>query len=498
MHKKIHNKEIIKTCLFVSIIAPTISIFATSCINWDELSRAPHFYFPNKNDETKTLLFDDQSEEQPSITIRAELTNAIFNQFKFNEIPLEYDSIVMYTGTNYISNLNMQYVETTIKFRDDVKEKSWDSFEFSYGGQINSQTYNIPNFRVNVASHYSSGTIKPNFFSFDETSVSKNIVTSFNESFLDEKNNFNTFVVWGGFDEIADNAFDTSPSSDIEHKIPSTVKNFIPSSVSPLRCTKIGKNAFSYADFSRIVIPDSVAIIGEKSFFCNKHVENIKISIVQEIEDCAFGGIETLYDYSFPNDLSRIDYDPTAHSLHNIDPNSDIFGWYIQNDISDNQIGKVLFKLKTENYDMKVVGSLAIGSITIGPYASQYHGTYPVYSQTGNDYLKKVDAYAFEECASLYSVTLQNLITSIESSAFKNCSSLSSIKIGFYDTENFADSVVISLPSDMLNNNPFENCNKLNTIYVPVKSGDQTLIQKYRDNASWNSLGISFIGYNVD
>jgi hypothetical protein len=133
---------------------------------------------------------------------------------------------------------------------------------------------------------------------------------------------------------------------------------------------------------------------------------------------------------------------------------------------------------------MKVVGSLAIGSITIGPYASQYHGTYPVYSQTGNDYLKKVDAYAFEECASLYSVTLQNLITSIESSAFKNCSSLSSIKIGFYDTENFADSVVISLPSDMLNNNPFENCNKLNTIYVPVKSGDQTLIQKYRDNAS--------------
>jgi hypothetical protein len=33
---------------------------------------------------------------------------------------------------------------------------------------------------------------------------------------------------------------------------------------------------------------------------------------------------------------------------------------------------------------------------------------------------------------------------------------------------------------------------------VPVKSGDQTLIQKYRDNASWNSLGISFIGYNVD
>ena len=161
----------------------------------------------------------------------------------------------------------------------------------------------------------------------------------------------------------------------------------------PQSVSKIGKEAFSYSDLSKITIPDSVAEIGENAFDTCSKLESVKIgSKVVKIGDFAFEGCTSLTSVEIPDSVISV--------------GEQIFGGC--ESLKDVTLGKGLASISSNMF----IDCSALEKIEIP------------------DGVKSIERLAFYSCEKLESITIPASVTLIEESAFNYCTSLADVYYG--------------------------------------------------------------------
>ena len=95
----------------------------------------------------------------------------------------------------------------------------------------------------------------------------------------------------------------------------------IPSSINGYTVTEIGDNAFMGSEITSVKLPNTLKVIGERSFATCKQIKSIVIpNSVTTIKDCAFLWCNNLSSVVFSNNLRTIEYKAFAlcENLKNI------------------------------------------------------------------------------------------------------------------------------------------------------------------------------------
>ncbi len=158
----------------------------------------------------------------------------------------------------------------------------------------------------------------------------------------------------------------------------------------PQSVTKIGEEAFSYSDLSKITIPDSVTEIGESAFEGCAKLKSVKIgSKVAEIGAYAFMNCTSLTSIEIPDSVISVD--------------NQIFSYCPV--LKNVTLGKGITSISTNMFS----GCSALEKIEIP------------------DGVKSIKDCAFDMCEKLESITIPTSVTSIVSYAFDYCTSLADV-----------------------------------------------------------------------
>ena len=204
--------------------------------------------------------------------------------------------------------------------------------------------------------------------------------------------------------------------------------------------TSIGERAFFWCSgLTSIEIPNSVTSIGESAFADCSGLTNIEIpNSVTSIGYAAFSGCSGLTSIKIPNSVTSIGYG----------------AFYGCRDLTSIEIPN------------------SVTSIGDGAF-NRCSGLTSIEIPTS---VTSIGDEAFSWCSGLTSIEIPTSVTSIGGSAFKRCSGLMSITMQRATPPTVGD--------DLFGDDLFDQCSKLETIYVPVGASEAYNV------APWNWYNI--------
>lgn len=292
----------------------------------------------------------------------------------------------------------------------------------------------------------------------------------------------------------------------------------IPAEIAGVAVTEIGDNAFIYNEMTEVIIPNSVAAIGESAFESCRGITNIVIpdSVVSIGED-AFYGCQYLKNVKLPNGLTSIS-DGVFWGCRSLE------GVTIPEGVIS--IGAYAFQGCEDLVDITIpknvvsIGSSAFGSciglesITVpdsvtfiddgafrGVKRVNLSGENPSYCMVNEmmyskdktklfycppdfseteyhipDSVTALGASAFYDCNRLKKITIPDAVTEIPDNAFYGCSSLVNIdipeevtSIGRYAFGSCSSLTIIEIPEgvEVISFGAFWNCTGLKIVCIP-------------------------------
>ena len=221
---------------------------------------------------------------------------------------------------------------------------------------------------------------------------------------------------------------------------------------------------------SKIVIPASVASIGEWAFWGCSSLSDIVIpSSVTSIGDCAFLGCSSLKYISIPKSVICLNGNPIADwdgKLECLSPN-----FIYEDDVLFNKDKSKIISFKNQNIESYVIPT---GIINIGN--SAFLGCRSLSKIVIPSSVTSIGSDAFWECRSLSDIVIPSSVTSIGSGAFWECRSLSDIVIpssvtcigdsAFYGCDSLSK-IVIPSSVTSIGDSAFYGCRSLSEIVIP-------------------------------
>lgn len=187
----------------------------------------------------------------------------------------------------------------------------------------------------------------------------------------------------------------------------------VPTEIDGIPVTAIGNNAFIYAPVVGLILPDTLAVIGNGAFYNCAALTSVKIpGSVSVIDDYAFYFCTMLRDVVIPKNCTEIGGlafygTPWFESLH---AEFEIHG--DGNLIDYNGAGgKVIIPSGVKRISSAFYGSTAVTSVILP------------------DSVIKIGSAAFDGCTSLVSAEIPESVTDIGDSAFFGCTALKSLII---------------------------------------------------------------------
>ena len=217
--------------------------------------------------------------------------------------------------------------------------------------------------------------------------------------------------------------------------------------------TRIGDNAFQYANINSISLPNSITTIGKYAFdkcriICKSFTIPPSITKIEAnaFDDCKFDTLHIIDISSWCKiDIAASNYTAPLCSGSKI---ICLNGKVLENVIIPNGITTI----PPFSFSSKSVKSITIPNSvdSIGKFAFRYSGLINI---TIPNSVKIIDWGAFDSCKNLESVTMSDALTTISSFLFSCCYSLKNIH----------------LPSNLLKieHDAFNNCYSLETLYIP-------------------------------
>ncbi|MCK9434618.1 MAG: leucine-rich repeat domain-containing protein, partial [Candidatus Cloacimonetes bacterium] len=318
------------------------------------------------------------------------------------------------------------------------------------------------------SSNSSLSTSSSSSASFSESTLSTNSSSSSSPSSPSSKSSSSVSDEWVVTIVNSSNArIDGYIGIDTDVEIPSYFKNIpvtstntnaflgknFTSVIIPNSITVLGKGSFMNCEsLSSITIPGSISIVPTNCFLGCSNLSNITIEEgVTTLSAQAFGGIDAITSVSFPDSVTLVG----GFSLFNDCPNLTEILVSVDNPSFSTEDGILFDKTKTRIYrypEGKLDTSYEIQSgITI------------------------INSDAFYNCIELEEITIPSGVVSIESSAFRGCTSLLGIEIpegvtgltyAFYGCVSLSS---VSLPSSLttIGQYCFYRCISLTGIEIP-------------------------------
>ena len=218
--------------------------------------------------------------------------------------------------------------------------------------------------------------------------------------------------------------------------------------------TSIGAYTFSHCKATSVIIPSSVASIGENAFYNCVYLLDITVgSGVKNIDQNAFCDCTRLTNITIPDSVETIGENvfKNCKNLTNITIGSGI-----------KEIGAYAFAFCNGLKNMYIMDlaawcniSFANNSSTPMLYAENLYVNDKLITQLIiPDGVTSIGKYAFEGCSGLTSITIPDSVTSIDKRAFYNCSGLTDVAIG-NGVKSIGDST-------------FYGCSSLTSITIPA------------------------------
>ena len=237
----------------------------------------------------------------------------------------------------------------------------------------------------------------------------------------------------------------------------------IPSEYNDKPVTQIASSAFSYSynKIKRIVIPDSITIIGDWAFCDCVELENINIPDgVTIIGRSVFEHCYKLANVQIPFGVESIGLNAFRYcylsSIEIPDSVTDIGedAFYNCSNLTSVTMGNGVTSIGRGAFDdCSSLTSVTIGDGVTSIGDSAFNNCNSLTSVTIPDSVMSIGRYAFSGCSSLTNVTIGNGVTSIGEGVFRDCSSLTSVTIG-----NSVESI---------GNYAFSGCTSLTSITIP-------------------------------
>ncbi|MBQ8884829.1 MAG: leucine-rich repeat domain-containing protein [Clostridia bacterium] len=246
-------------------------------------------------------------------------------------------------------------------------------------------------------------------------------------------------------------------------------------------------DAFSYYDFTKVIIPETIKTIEDGAFWYMPYLKSVEIKKgVEYIWDHAFGGCERLSDISLPSGIKGIGFDAFNGTAFYKEKNN----WQNKDDAL--YIGEYLIEIKScpETYWVKegttLVADMAnscgsLKNIYFPASLKRIGGNAFFESEKlenvvflGNN-LESIGAFAFAYCDKLNSITFPSSLKSIAGGAFSDCTGLSEIClsenvtiIGIDAFKNCSGAKTLELSKvEDIQKGAFQGCVQLNEIIIP-------------------------------
>ena len=198
----------------------------------------------------------------------------------------------------------------------------------------------------------------------------------------------------------------------------------------PDTVTKIGLRAFEDSEIKKVIIPSSVAKIGDWAFAYCSSLESITIpSSVTRIGSKAFSGCSSLKNIEIPNSVTEIGDGAfyACKSLESITIPNGItmideltldYCYALRNVVIPNSVTKIGYSAFGHCESLRSI-TIPDSVTEIGEYG--FGGCKSLNNVVIPNSVKKIDSYAFAYCRSLKSVTIPDSVTNLGSDAFNNC-----------------------------------------------------------------------------
>ncbi len=227
----------------------------------------------------------------------------------------------------------------------------------------------------------------------------------------------------------------------------------VPSSINGYIITNIGKKAFYFGNFNKIILPDTIT----------------------NIEEYAFHHCEKLIYVELPNNLATIKQGLFADCIS-------IKTINLPDSVKTIESGAFVFC--NSLVDIKLSNNItSIGTSAFNSCKSLKEVTIP-------DSIDVISDYLFNGCTSLININLPNTITNIGENAFYNCTSLekitlpNNIKLIEKNAFSYCTSLkIINIPNSVekIGETAFSYCRNIESIIIPYNT-----IISYRAFYGWN------------
>ena len=289
----------------------------------------------------------------------------------------------------------------------------------------------------------------------------------------------------------------------------------IPSEYNSLPVKKIGNFALNNAEFSKIIIPNTITTIGQYSFQSCSNLEELDLpNSVTKIESCAFSYCTSLKAINLSTSLSEIDVYAFegCEAIDTVTYASDLKDWC--DIVFKNNLSNPIYYSKELMINGSKLTDLVISSdITkIGQYCfAGYDGLKSVSLNS----LQSIDNNAFLDCNALSTVTIGIGVKNISYNAFKGCDAIDKVNYlgsvatwcdielsnefsnptyyskGLYINDVLLTDLVIPDAIEQIGAYAFIRCNSLNSISLP---NNLVSIGSYAFN---NCANVKTIYYNA-